>query len=476
MKIYAKSILAELLKQSGFDPLDFVEEYRADLYLRKEKHFIEEDIINQLIILCNTSGIIIQQHADTIENIFALLKNASYPLLLFIKENDKHKPIIIKKHDSKHVFTLINFEEHQIVSDENVTEVNLKKLPFVSDEIKNIKYITIYPVLSIDADVNSHLHEPGKSRYKVLGKFFKLLLEERKEIIYIWIYALLSGIITLSLPLGIQSLINFVSSGQAVTSAYILIFFVLIGIFGAGFITIMQLHLVEYIRQRVFVKNTFQYAYIIPKIKLESILKYNPPELINRFFDVVGLQKGLATLLIDFSSALLQIIFGIILLTLYHPFFIIIGIFLILALVSILAFTGPKGLETSINESTYKYKIANWLEEMARALSTFKLAGNTTFAQDKTDALLSKYLYWRNRHFKILVSQYYSFVIFKTLITAILLLLGVYLIVSQLITLGQFIASEIIIILIMNRVSCSYCGKRYIHRDKRIKLPLFRLQ
>lgn len=451
MKIYAKTILSELIRQSGLDPLDFIDEYKADLLVRKEKHYNANEIIEQLVILCNTSGIILQQHSESKEQLLEILKSAAYPVLLFIKENNSDIPVIIKKVDNKSTYVACRTIDNQIEETlfENITDFFSDNT--LLDDNKHIHYITVYPVRPFESNEIEQKNN-NHNRYKILSKFFNLLLEERREIVYVWLYAIISGIVTLSLPLGIQSLINFVSSGQAVTSAYILILFILIGIFGTGFITIMQLQLVEYIRQRVFVKNTFQYAYIIPKIKLESILKYNPPELINRFFDVVSLQKGLATLLIDFSSALLQIVFGIILLTMYHPFFIIIGIFLITALILIISLTGPKGLETSINESTYKYKIANWLEEMARALSTFKLAGNTTFAQDKTDTLLSKYLYWRNKHFKILVSQYYSFVIFKTLITAILLLLGVYLIVNQLITLGQFVASEIIIILIMNSI------------------------
>lgn len=452
MKILAKTILSNLLKLSGYDTLDYIDEHKADLSLNADRSYHIDDITNQLILLCNASGIIIQQSTYLKKDFIRLLHNASYPILVFVVNGEVHTPLIIKKVDHKNIFTLYLYAEQGTEFKENVAIGDIAIDSFACDADNKIRCISVFPVVPNESKYIDAYKPENKGRYTVISKFLKILLEESKEILYIWLYALLSGIISLSLPLGIQSLINFVSSGQAVTSAYILILFILIGIFGTGFITIMQLQLVEYIRQRIFVKNTFQYAYVIPKIKLESILKYNPPELINRFFDIVSLQKGFATLLIDLSSALLQIIFGIILLTLYHPVFIIIGIVLILALAGIILLTGPKGLETSINESTYKYKIANWLEEMARALSTFKLAGNTTFAQDKTDSLLNKFLYWRNKHFKILITQYYSFVIFKTLITAILLLLGVYLIINQLITLGQFVAAEIIIILIMNSI------------------------
>jgi ABC-type bacteriocin/lantibiotic exporter with double-glycine peptidase domain len=454
LKSYVNAIFTKLIEESGFNPEDYLISEKADLSLMHNKLHNSDEIIKQLILLCNKSGVVFQQQQFNERELMAYLMSAPHPVLVFDRnQSNEIVAVVIKKTDNKNNYTFFHFladtpDAANTNSISRITELNLEK-----NSDGTVSCITLFPIEAQTDHKEDHVEiNSFKGRFKIVSKFLALLSEERKEIVYIWLYALLSGIITLSLPLGIQSLITFVSSGQAVTSVYILILFVILGIFGSGFITIMQLQLVEYIRQRMFVKNTLQYAYVIPKIQLESILKYNPPELINRFFDVVSVQKGVSTLLIDFSSASLQILFGIILLTLYHPIFVVIGVFLLLMLIILIMSTGPKGLETSINESTYKYKIANWLEEMARALSTFKLAGNTTFAQDKTESLLNKYLHWRNKHFSVLVTQYYSFVFFKTAITATLLLLGVYLIISQLITLGQFIAAEIIIILIMNSI------------------------
>ncbi len=454
MKYFIKTLLAKLVEESGYNPQDYLNLDNANLLLKQVRVDDIDEISQQLMLLCNNSKIIFQKQFFTSDEFYQFAQLSTHPFLVFEKTNaGSNIPILINKVDQSKEFKLFVFQDDYSEISEPVKTESLSEYNFALNNEGKIICINIFP-LNIKSSFNNEHdnNDLNKNRFKIIGEFLGLLAEERKEIIYVWTYALLSGIITLSLPLGIQSLITFVSSGQAVTSVYILILFIVIGIFGAGFITILQIQLVEYIRQRLFVKNTFHYAYVIPKIKLESILKYNPPELVNRFFDVVSVQKGIATLLIDFSSASLQILFGIILLALYHPVFIVIGVFLVLMLLLIIMLTGPKALETSINESTYKYKIANWLEEMARALSTFKLAGNTSFAQDKTDTLLTKYLFWRNKHFKILVTQYYSFVIFKTLITATLLMLGVYLIINQLITLGQFIAAEIIIILIMNSI------------------------
>ena len=107
----------------------------------------------------------------------------------------------------------------------------------------------------------------------------------------------------------------------------------------------------------------------MPKIKLLELDKIHAPELANRFFDTLTIQKGMPKILIDFSLALFQIVFGMILLTVYSPYFIILGLFLAFLVYLIFKFTGPKGLSTSLQESKYKYQMAHWLEEIARMLS-----------------------------------------------------------------------------------------------------------
>lgn len=285
-----------------------------------------------------------------------------------------------------------------------------------------------------------------------MRRFLSLLSIEKREIIYLYVYAVAAGLISLALPLGIQSIIGFVSSGQVSVSVVVLIGLIVLALLIVGGLQVMQLWLVEYLQQRIFVRTAFDFAYRIPRLQAEALSNYYPPELMNRFFDVVSLQKGLAKILLDFSYGGIQIVFGLILLSLYHPYFIIFGVILVVVLIIIILWTGNKGVETSIRESTYKYKLVAWLEEMARALSTFKLVGQTNLPMERTDSYVSSYLKVRKDHFKVLMKQYLSFVGFKTVITGGLLVLGCILVVQREINIGQFVASEIIIILIMTAV------------------------
>ncbi len=285
-----------------------------------------------------------------------------------------------------------------------------------------------------------------------IQRFFRLLKPERRDIYYIYFYAIFSGIINLSLPLGIQAIINQITGGQISTSWIVLVIFVMAGIAMTGGLQVFQLTITERLQQRIFTRASFEFAFRIPRIRLESVYKYYVPELVNRFFDTLSVQKGLSKILIDFSTATLQVIFGLILLSFYHPFFILFGLSLILIIYLIFRFTGPQGLRTSLNESKYKYEVAHWLEELGRNMGTFKLAGKTELPLEKTDELVSNYVDARKNHFKVLVKQYINMISFKLLVAAGLLIMGSLLVIDQQINLGQFVAAEIIILLIINSV------------------------
>ncbi|MCB0570590.1 MAG: ATP-binding cassette domain-containing protein [Phaeodactylibacter sp.] len=285
-----------------------------------------------------------------------------------------------------------------------------------------------------------------------LKRFFRLLELDRKDIYYIYVYALFSGLIALSMPLGVQAVIGLIAGGAMSASLILLVVAVTLGTALSGVLKVMQLTVTETIQRRIFTRSAFDFAYRIPRLKLDKLTRYYPPELVNRFFDTLTLQKGLPKILMDFSTAVLQIAFGLILISFYHPFFVLFGLTLAFILLAILRFSGPGGLETSLKESKFKYEVAYWLEEIARAMSTFKLSGGSTFSLNKTDGLVSSYLDSRKKHFRILLFQYGHIVAFKTLITAGLLFLGSYLVIGNQINIGQFVAAEIVVILVMNSV------------------------
>jgi ABC-type bacteriocin/lantibiotic exporter with double-glycine peptidase domain len=285
-----------------------------------------------------------------------------------------------------------------------------------------------------------------------LNRLTNLLKLDRKDILQVFFYAIFAGLVSLSLPLGIQAIINLIQSGRVSVSWIVLVVIVIIGVALVGILSIMQLRITENLQQKIFVRSSFEFSYRLPKIKFEEYYNQYPPELANRFFDTITIQKGASKLLIDFSTALLQIIFGIILLSLYHPVFIFFGLVLISLLYIIFKFSFASGLDTSMKESKYKYKVVGWLQEIARNNFSFRKKNNYEFALKKNDKLVSEYLKYRERHFTIIKRQYTQLIVFKVIITAGLLLIGGFLVLNQQMNIGQFVAAEIIILLVINSV------------------------
>jgi ATP-binding cassette, subfamily B, bacterial len=316
-----------------------------------------------------------------------------------------------------------------------VFNLSIRKDPIFRDALKQMEKINI-----------------SRSLYKL----FRLLRLDGKEITALYLLSILSGLIQLSLPLGIQAIINFaiVATGrkQLPASMWVLILLVVLGVLFTGMLKINQMKIVEKIQQKIFTRFSFEFSYRIPKLNVISIDQFHLPELVNRFFDIPTLQKSLAKLLLDIPTAVIQLCFGLILLAFYNSVFIVFGIILLVVLYLILYISSPKGFEASLEESNYKYDLGGWVQEIARGIKTFKFFNSFNLHLEKTNHLLEGYLHSRNRHFQILKLQYWSLVVFKILITAAMLIVGGILLIRQEINIGQFIAAEIIILTIMNAV------------------------
>ena len=229
----------------------------------------------------------------------------------------------------------------------------------------------------------------------------------------------------------------------------VLISFVVLGTIIAGVLQIGILNVVERIQQRVFARMALEFAFRIPRLRYASSLESNLPEQMNRLFEAIAIQKGVQKLLIDVPTALLTIVFSLILLTLYSPWFSVFAIAVTVAVWFIIRWTGPEGLETSIVESKYKYKAVHWLGEIARAFHAFKYAGDSTLPVERMDDVVTGYLKYRRKHFAVLVKQTVALIGFKTFITAAVLIIGATLVQTNQLLLGQFVAAEVVIVTVL---------------------------
>jgi ABC-type bacteriocin/lantibiotic exporter with double-glycine peptidase domain len=285
-----------------------------------------------------------------------------------------------------------------------------------------------------------------------LKRIAQLVNVHKKEVISIYLFSMLSGLINLSLPLGVQTIIGLVMGATMVSSIYVLIFLVVLGVFLVGVLQINQMKIIETIQQRVFANYAFTFADTIPRMDLKKMDHYFIPEKVNRFFDTMNIQKGFAKLLLDIPMASVQIIFGILLLSLYHPLFILLGIFLIIILGLIFNLTSKRGISTSIEESNFKYEVVGFFNEMGRTLKSFKFSQGSDLNLAKTNTHTRGYLEARTQHFQVLLFQYKTLIFFKVSLTILMLTLGTYLLIEQQLNIGEFIAAEIVILMVIGAV------------------------
>lgn len=285
-----------------------------------------------------------------------------------------------------------------------------------------------------------------------LKRFFSLLSIYRKQIWQIYAFAFFIGLVNLSLPLGIQSIINYIQLGQISSSWALLVGIVLLGIALSGFLQVMQLRLVENIQHDILFRSALDFSYRLPKLNQDDVDENHLPELANRFFDTLTIQKGIPKILIDFSLATFQIIFGLLLLSFYNITFILLGIVLIVSIIFIFLYSGRRGLDYSLEESKYKYNIAHWLEDIADSNKLFNFYSSKKYHIKKTDNLVLNYLLAREKHFRVLILQFQQFIGLKIFLAAGLLIFGSIMVMNSDLNIGQFVAAEILIILIINSI------------------------
>ncbi len=262
-------------------------------------------------------------------------------------------------------------------------------------------------------------------------------------------YTVAAGLLTLAVPLASQSLVNTIAAGVFLQPLFVLTAMVFLGLLFAGFIKVLQFSLVEILQQRVFARVAIRIAQQLPLVEHQALMSEYPPELVNRFFDVVKFQKTLAKLLLDGPAAVLQILVGMTLMAFYSPFLLAFNLVILFSIFFIAFVLGHSGLTTSLKESQQKYRVAGWLEDVARCQTSFKLDSSSEFALTRADSLVSGYLEARQSHFKVLFRQAATHYFFYAAASAGILGIGGCLVIDRQLTLGQLVASELVVVIVL---------------------------
>lgn len=268
---------------------------------------------------------------------------------------------------------------------------------------------------------------------------------DRATILSIAMISVLISLLSLSIPVAAQTLINLIAFGgllQPVITLSIVVFVIMMGL---GALHLWQIVIVEVIQQKLMVKLSLDLTYQFSHLSLDNFSTHHGQELVNRFFEIVTVNKSLASLLLYGVNLSLQLFFGLLLLLFYHPLFIIFDIFIILGLLLIIFIPYRKGLETAKEECFQKHQIGAWLEEILLNKILFRFNLYHRYATQQVDNRLVSFLKARNRHFKQLVQHQIGFYSLSALASSLLLGMGGYLVINNQLSLGQLVAAEIVL-------------------------------
>lgn len=296
---------------------------------------------------------------------------------------------------------------------------------------------------------SDHGHGHGADHPAPHRRLIGLLRAEMPDVWSIVLFSVITGILYLAVPLTVDAVVNNIAFGgqqQVYIQALVILSTALLAFLGLlAFVRAVQHYLAEIIQRRIFVRLAADLAYRLPRITASSTDRIHAPELVNRFFDVLTVQKSTALLLLDGVNLVLSAVIGMVVLGFYHPSLLAFDLVL-LALVCLVVFgLGRGAVKTSIQESVSKYAIAGWLEEVAHFPNLFKSPGGSQFALDRADLLARRYLDARRSHFRILMRQIGGLLALQAIASSSLLVVGGVLVLSGELTLGQLVASEIIV-------------------------------
>lgn len=282
---------------------------------------------------------------------------------------------------------------------------------------------------------------------------FKILKPEKDFYIATAIYGLSISLFTLAAPISVQTLINTVANtalqGQVIVLATIL--FVLLMI--SGGLYALQKYLMELFERRFF-------ARIVSEIVMQNVYAnvlyfrtINRAELVNRYFDIMTVQKNIPLMLTGGFALILQSIVGLLVVSFYHPAFLAFNLFFVASVYLICRIWGPRAIETALDLSNAKYDVAQWLEEIANANTDFKSHDRIIYALERSEDLTHRYIKTRKKHFHFTFKQVLGFLTIYALFSAALLGLGGVLVIEGQLSLGQLVAAELILTAIFYGVS-----------------------
>lgn len=310
-------------------------------------------------------------------------------------------------------------------------------------------WLLIKPMYAAGNASRVHFASDSSQPLTPLRRYIGFLRPDAQDLRTIVIFSLFIGLLSLSTPLAVEAVVNTIAFGRYLQPLVVLSLIVLIFLGFRAALNVLMTLVTEVLQRKLFVRTVEDLSYRLIRVPLSVWNKYHGPELANRFFDVFNIQKITSKLLLDSLMLVLQTVIGLTVLAFYHPFLIGYDVGLLILMTVVLYVMGRGAVNTAKEESQSKYETAAWLQEIVRHPSTYKFNGGLNFAINRADELAAQYIDRRQNHFRILLRQITFAAIVQAIAATALLALGGYLVIIDQMTLGQLVAAELIVTVIL---------------------------
>ena len=287
-----------------------------------------------------------------------------------------------------------------------------------------------------------------------LKRLLSIIEPDRGDLIAVVVFALVMGGLLLATPVAVQTLVNFVAFGSSIPPLLVLSFLLFVGPCGG--------------RHGCGRSDLDRRAFPAPESLCGSSLilaadflgspgrpptSTYTPELVNRFFDVMTVQKACSVLLLEGLGNLLGIVVGLTVLAFYHPLLLAFDLVLLVAVSLVVFAPMRRGVQSAISESKAKYAVAGWLEDLARSPLTFRAADSSAYVDQRSEGLARQYVDLRRRHYRVVFGQILGTLGLQVIASTALLAIGGFLVIRGELTLGQLVAAELIVTVVVQSVS-----------------------
>ncbi|MEX0671684.1 MAG: ABC transporter ATP-binding protein [Pirellulales bacterium] len=300
----------------------------------------------------------------------------------------------------------------------------------------------------------SHEHHGGAGK-RPWKRLTDALRFERNDIWTVVLFAAAVGVLSIVTPAAIEALVNTVAFGvqlwPVIVLAGVMFGFLLL----SAVLRASQMFVVECLQRRFFVRTADAFADHFARAEMEAFDGRNPTDIVNRFFEVASVQKSLATLLVDGIGVVMITVVGLGVLAFYHPYLLTFAVVMVVLVCFLLFALGIGGVKSSIAESYAKFDVAAWLEELAKCPHTFRFGRGGELAHQRADELADAYVTARRKHFRVVWRQTLFAFLLEAVAMTVLLGLGGWLVINRQLTLGQLVAGELIVALVLAAISKS---------------------